>query len=153
MQDGVVGLVGMLHGDGLRKFPQHPLLKVLKPLVVVAAADKLLVLQEEERAAVRPCDTLLPPAPGLQSTASFGWADGEILGETGVQVFTLSTENTFASAPSLTTYCDDTLLLLQVIFFLKKGRAEAKLRIDCLELPLSLLCVPQTSSPCSPAAC
>lgn len=46
LQDGVVGLVGMLHGDGLRKFPQHPLLKVLEPLVVIAAAHKLLVLQQ-----------------------------------------------------------------------------------------------------------
>ena len=45
LQDGVVWLVGVLHGDGLWKFSQHPLLEVLEPLVVVAAANKLLVLE------------------------------------------------------------------------------------------------------------
>lgn len=38
----------MLHGDGLRKFSQHPLLEVLKPLVVITTTDKLLVLQRED---------------------------------------------------------------------------------------------------------
>lgn len=45
LQDGVVRLVGMLHGDGLWELSQHPLLEVLEPLVVVTATDKLLVLQ------------------------------------------------------------------------------------------------------------
>lgn len=48
MQDGVVRLVGMLHGNGLRKLSQHPLLEVLKPLVVITTTDKLLVLQKED---------------------------------------------------------------------------------------------------------
>lgn len=55
LQDGVVGLVGMLHGDGLWKFPQHPLLKVFEPFVVITATDKLLVLQKVGVTTVR-CD-------------------------------------------------------------------------------------------------
>lgn len=34
-----------------------------------------------DTAGVRSCGRLLPRAPGLQSTASFGWADREIPGE------------------------------------------------------------------------
>ena len=45
LQDGVVRLVGVLHGDSLGKFSQHPLLEVLQPFVVVASANKLLVLE------------------------------------------------------------------------------------------------------------
>ena len=45
LQYGVIRLVGVLHGDGLWKFSQHSLLEVLQPLVVVAAANKLLVLK------------------------------------------------------------------------------------------------------------
>lgn len=87
MQDGVVGLVGMLHGDGLREFPQHPLLKVLQPFVVIAAADKLLVLRGGGDTAwgqKRHADEeLLPRTPGLDSTGSFDWTDWEIPSETG----------------------------------------------------------------------
>lgn len=49
--DGLVGLVDVLHGDGVGELVEHPLLERLQPLVVVAAAHKLLVLstREEER--------------------------------------------------------------------------------------------------------
>lgn len=48
---GLVGLVDVLHGDGVGELVEHPLLEGLQPLVVVAAAHKLLVLQSgaEER--------------------------------------------------------------------------------------------------------
>lgn len=46
--DGLVGLVDVLHGDGVRELVEHPLLERLQPLVVMAAAHKLLVLQREE---------------------------------------------------------------------------------------------------------
>lgn len=48
LQNGVIRLVGVLHGNGLRKFSQHPLLEVLEPLVVITTTDKLLVLQKED---------------------------------------------------------------------------------------------------------
>lgn len=44
LEDGLVGLVGVLHGDGVGELIQHPLLEGLQPLVVVPSADKLLVL-------------------------------------------------------------------------------------------------------------
>lgn len=45
LQDGVVGLVGVLHGDSLRELAEHPLLEGLQPLVVVPSTDELLVLE------------------------------------------------------------------------------------------------------------
>lgn len=42
---GLVGLVDVLHGDGVGELVEHPLLEGLQPLVVVAATHKLLVLQ------------------------------------------------------------------------------------------------------------
>lgn len=49
--DGLVGLVNVLHGDGVGELVEHPLLERFQPLVVMAAAHKLLVLsaREEER--------------------------------------------------------------------------------------------------------
>lgn len=44
LQDGLVGLVGVLHGDGMRKLTQHPLLKRLQTLVIVSPTHKLLIL-------------------------------------------------------------------------------------------------------------
>lgn len=41
---GLVRLVDMLHGDGVGELVEHPLLESLQPLVVVAAAHKLLIL-------------------------------------------------------------------------------------------------------------
>lgn len=38
----------MLHGDGVRELVEHPLLESLQPLVVMAAAHKLLILQRKE---------------------------------------------------------------------------------------------------------
>lgn len=46
--DGLVGLVDVLHGDGVGELVEHPLLESLQPLVVMAAAHKLLVLQRRE---------------------------------------------------------------------------------------------------------
>lgn len=43
--DGLVWLVNVLHGDGVGELIEHPLLEGLQPLVVMAAAHKLLVLQ------------------------------------------------------------------------------------------------------------
>lgn len=45
---GLVGLVDVLHGDGVGELVEHPLLEGLQPLVVVAAAHKLLVLQSPD---------------------------------------------------------------------------------------------------------
>lgn len=42
--DGLVGLVDVLHGDGVGELVEHPLLERLQPLVVMAATHKLLVL-------------------------------------------------------------------------------------------------------------
>lgn len=44
LQNCLVRLVGVLHGNSLWEFTQHPLLEGLQPLVVVAATDKLFVL-------------------------------------------------------------------------------------------------------------
>ena len=44
LQDGLVGLIRVLHGDGLGEFSQHPLLEGLQPFVVVASTDELFVL-------------------------------------------------------------------------------------------------------------
>lgn len=46
LQDGIVGAVGVLHGDGLRELAEHPLLEGFQPLVVVATAHVLLVLPQ-----------------------------------------------------------------------------------------------------------
>ena len=42
---GLVRLVDVLHGDGVRELVEHSLLESLQPLVVMAAAHKLLILQ------------------------------------------------------------------------------------------------------------
>lgn len=42
---GLVGLVDVLHGDGVGELVKHPLLESLQSLVVMAAAHKLLILQ------------------------------------------------------------------------------------------------------------
>lgn len=42
---GLVGLVYVLHGDGVGELVEHPLLECLQPLVVMASAHKLLILQ------------------------------------------------------------------------------------------------------------
>lgn len=46
---GLVWLVDVLHGDGMGKLIEHPLLESLQPLVVMAAAHKLLILQRRTR--------------------------------------------------------------------------------------------------------
>ena len=43
--NGLVGLVDVLHGDGVGELVQHPLLKSLQALVVMATTHKLLILQ------------------------------------------------------------------------------------------------------------
>jgi len=48
--DGLVRLVDVLHGDGVGKLVEHPLLEGLQPLVVMAAANKLFILQRRSRA-------------------------------------------------------------------------------------------------------
>lgn len=42
--DGLVGHVGVLHGDGVRKLAEHPLLKCLQTLVIVPSTNKLFIL-------------------------------------------------------------------------------------------------------------
>lgn len=49
LEDGLVGLVGVLHGDRVRELGQHPLLEGLEPLVVMPPTHKLLVLQAEKK--------------------------------------------------------------------------------------------------------
>lgn len=51
LEDGLVGLVGVLHGDGVGKLVQHPLLEGLQPLVVMPAAHELLVLEVKQQKA------------------------------------------------------------------------------------------------------
>lgn len=46
---GLVWLVDVLHGDGVGKLVKHPLLESLQPLIVMAAAHKLLILQRMRR--------------------------------------------------------------------------------------------------------
>lgn len=46
---GLVRLVDVLHSDGVRKLVEHPLLESLQPLVVMAAAHKLFILQHRAR--------------------------------------------------------------------------------------------------------
>lgn len=46
---GLVGLVDVLHGDGVGELVEHSLLESLQPLVIVAAAHKLLILQGEQQ--------------------------------------------------------------------------------------------------------
>lgn len=48
--DGLVGLVDVLHGDGVGELVKHPLLEGFQPLVVMAAAHELLVLQKKKMA-------------------------------------------------------------------------------------------------------
>lgn len=61
---GLVGLVDVLHGDGVGELVEHPLLERLQPLVVVAAAHKLLILQGERQ----------KPVSGVSLTSSGGTA-------------------------------------------------------------------------------
>lgn len=113
----------MLHGDGLRKFPQHPLLKVLEPLVVVAAADKLLVLQgvegEAGRGDVEVRRVSLMKSCSLQASsqaeASIGLSGKFSVGKLGSRIHP-ERENAFVSAASLTRCCADMSLLLKVKF-------------------------------------
>lgn len=44
LQDGVVGVVWVLHGNGLGELAEHPLLEGLQPLVVMATAHVFFVL-------------------------------------------------------------------------------------------------------------
>lgn len=46
LQDGVIRVVGVLHGDGLWELAEHPLLEGLQPLVVVATAHIFFVLPQ-----------------------------------------------------------------------------------------------------------
>lgn len=55
----------MLHGNSLRKFSQHPLLEVLKTLVVITTTDKLLVLQKEDSGTPR--ELVLSPQPNFST--------------------------------------------------------------------------------------
>lgn len=48
--DGLVRLVDVLHGDGVGELIQHALLEGLQPLIVMATAHKLLILQTRQRA-------------------------------------------------------------------------------------------------------
>lgn len=68
LQDGVVRVVGVLHGDGLRELAEHPLLEGLQPLVVVAPAHVLFVLPQ--RREHMPCLACPPSAP--QSGSPWG---------------------------------------------------------------------------------
>lgn len=49
---GLVRLVDVLHGDGVGELVEHPLLESLQPLVVMAAAHKLLILQRGKEKAL-----------------------------------------------------------------------------------------------------
>lgn len=53
--DGLVGLVDVLHGDGVGELVEHPLLEGFQPLVVMAAAHELLVLQKKKKATAWEC--------------------------------------------------------------------------------------------------
>lgn len=44
--DGLVRLVGVLHGDGMRELIEHALLERLQTLVVMTTAHKLLILYD-----------------------------------------------------------------------------------------------------------
>lgn len=44
LEDGLVWLVGMLHGDGMGELVQHPLLEGLQSFVVMPSTHKLLIL-------------------------------------------------------------------------------------------------------------
>lgn len=46
LQYGVIGVVWVLHCDGLGELAQHPLLEGFQPLIVVAPTHILFVLQE-----------------------------------------------------------------------------------------------------------
>lgn len=61
LQDGVIRVVGVLHGDSLRELAEHPLLEGLQPLVVVAPAHVLFVLPQ--RREHTPCFACPPSAP------------------------------------------------------------------------------------------
>jgi hypothetical protein len=44
LEDGLVGLVGMLHGDGMGELVQHSLLEGLQSFIVMPSTYKLLIL-------------------------------------------------------------------------------------------------------------
>lgn len=46
LQDGVVRVVGVLHGNSLWELAEHPLLEGLQPLVVMATAHVFFVLSQ-----------------------------------------------------------------------------------------------------------
>lgn len=64
LQDGVIRVVGVLHGDSLRELAEHPLLEGLQPLVVVAPAHVLFVPKEERKLPAIEAD---PEELGLQA--------------------------------------------------------------------------------------
>lgn len=45
LEDGLIGLVGVLHSDGVGELVQHSLLEGLQSLVVMPSAHKLLILR------------------------------------------------------------------------------------------------------------
>lgn len=45
LEDGLIGLVGVLHGDGVGELVQHSLLEGFQPLVVMPSTHKLLILE------------------------------------------------------------------------------------------------------------
>lgn len=49
MVDGLVWLVGMLHGDGMREFIEHALLESFQTLIVMTTAYKLLILKSTHK--------------------------------------------------------------------------------------------------------
>ena len=45
LEDGLIGLVGMLHGDGVGELVQHSLLEGLQSFVVMPSTHKLFILE------------------------------------------------------------------------------------------------------------
>lgn len=55
LEDGLIGLVGMLHGDGVGELVQHSLLEGLQSLIVMPSAHKLLILEAKSKKKLRLC--------------------------------------------------------------------------------------------------
>ena len=70
LQDGVIRVVGVLHGNGLRELAEHPLLEGLQPLVVVAPAHVLFVLPH--RGEHMPCLACSRPPSAPQPESPWG---------------------------------------------------------------------------------
>lgn len=49
LEDGLVRLVGVLHGNGMGELIQHPLLEGLQPFVVMPSTHKLLILRVQSK--------------------------------------------------------------------------------------------------------